>query len=357
MIGVIDTEQKLAAFLPKLHAGTWVALDTEADSLHAYPEKVCLIQISTSAGDELIDPLARFNFDPLLEALTGHELIMHGADYDLRLLCKHHEFVPGAIFDTMLAARLLGLRQFGLSNLVEHYLEVKLEKGAQKANWAMRPLTERMIRYACNDTHYLKPLSDKLKTELQAKGRLTWHQQCCAELISDCTRERPVDVDAVWRIKGSHRLSRPALAVLRELWRWREAEAVAANKPPYFVFSHEGLVAVASAAAAGEAVEPLLPRHLSERRRSGILKSVTHGLDTSPDHHPKPIRATGRHPTEGEKRRYIELQRRRDARATELGIDPTLIASRAVLSDLAHDWDRYEPELMKWQNELLAEKA
>ena len=183
MIVVIDTEQKLEAFLPTLHAATWVALDTEADSLHAYPEKVCLIQISTSAGDELIDPLARFNFDPLLEALTGHELIMHGADYDLRLLCKHHEFIPGAIFDTMLAGRLLGLRQFGLSYLVQHYLEVKLEKGAQKANWAMRPLTERMIRYTSNVTHYLKPLSDKLKTELQAKGRLGWHQQCCAELI------------------------------------------------------------------------------------------------------------------------------------------------------------------------------
>ena len=131
---MIDTEQKLAAFLPKLRAATWVAVDTEADSLHAYPEKVCLIQISTVAGDELIDPLAKASLDPLLEALSGHELIMHGADYDLRLLLKHHEFVPSAIFDTMLAARLLGDRQFGFSTLVEKYLGVKLEKGAQKAN-------------------------------------------------------------------------------------------------------------------------------------------------------------------------------------------------------------------------------
>src|SRR5258708_13294972 len=97
---------------------------------------------------------------------------MHGADYDLRLLLKHHEFVPSAIFDTMLAARLLGLRQFGLSHLVELLLGVKLEKGAQKANWALRPLTERMERYARNDTHYLKPLSDRLKTDLNANGRL-----------------------------------------------------------------------------------------------------------------------------------------------------------------------------------------
>ena len=350
---MIDTEQKLAAFLPTVRAATWVALDTEADSLHAYPEKVCLIQISTVSGDELVDPLARVNFDPLLDALTGHELIMHGADYDLRLLCKHHEFVPGAIFDTMLAARLLGLRHFGLSNLVEHYLQVKLEKGAQKANWALRPLTERMARYACNDTHYLKPLADRLKADLEAKGRLAWHQESCAQLITECTRGRPVDEDAVWRIKGSHRLSRPALAVLRELWRWRESEAVAANKPPYFVFSHEGMVAVASAAGAGEPIEPLLPRHLSERRRAGVLKTVSHGLGVLPDHQPRPLRYTGRHPSDGEKRRHLELQHRRDARAVELAIDPTLIASRATLSDLAHDWEKNQGQLMNWQRELL----
>src|SRR5262245_2534261 len=215
---MIDTEEKLKAFLPVLHAATWVAVDTEADSLHAYPEKVCLIQISTAAGDELIDPLARVNLDPLLDALSGHELLMHGADYDLRLLRKHHEFVPSAIFDTMLAARLVGHRQFGLSNLVSHYLEVNLEKGAQKANWALRPLTERMERYARDDTRYLKPLSDKLKRELEEKSRLSWHQEACAQLINESSRPRPADMESVWRIKGSHLLGRPALAILRELW-------------------------------------------------------------------------------------------------------------------------------------------
>src|SRR5204862_5009785 len=134
--------------------------------------------------------------------------------YDLRLLCKHHEFVPGAIFDTMLAARLVGLHQFGLSNLVEQFLAVKLEKGAQKANWALRPLTERMARYARNDTHYLKPLSDRLQPELEAKGRLAWHEEACARLISESSHWSPADLDSVWRIKGSHLLGRPSLAVL-----------------------------------------------------------------------------------------------------------------------------------------------
>ncbi len=350
---MVDTEQKLEAFLPVLQTATWVALDTEADSLHAYPEKVCLIQISTVAGDKLIDPLAGIKLGELLKPLSRHELIMHGADYDLRLLRKHHEFVPGAIFDTMLAARLLGMRRFGLRDLVEIYLGVKLEKGPQKANWALRPLTPRMEKYARNDTHYLKPVADRLKPELEQKGRLAWHRESCARLISDCSRHPPADLDSVWRVKGSHVLGRPALAILRELWRWRESEAIHANKPPFFVLSHQTLVDIAEGSASGRPVEPLLPRHLSERRRCGLLKAVTRGLAVSPEHHPKIPKTGGRRPTEAERRRYLELQKRRDAQAGRLEIDPTLIASRSMLSDLAHNWDKYAPELMGWQRALL----
>ena len=350
---MVDSEEKLAAFLSVLRAATWVAVDTEADSLHAYPEKVCLIQISTVSGERLVDPLAPINLDPLLAALSGHELIMHGADYDLRLLRKHHEFVPSSIFDTMLAARLLGVSQFSLGHLVEQFLGVKLEKGAQKANWAMRPLTERMERYARNDTHYLKPLADRLKPELEARGRLAWHQESCARLIVESSRERRADLDSVWRVKGSHQLGRPALAILRELWQWREGEAVRANKPPFFVISHQALVDIAAAATASRPIEPFLPRHISERRRSGLLKAVARGLGLSPEQHPKFLRSISRRPSEAERRRYLELQKLRDARAAELSIDPTLIASRATLSDLAHEWDKNAGALMMWQRELL----
>jgi ribonuclease D len=278
---------------------------------------------------------------------------MHGADYDLRLLRKHHEFVPSAIFDTMLAARLLGLRQFGLTHLVEQYLGVKLEKGPQKANWAMRPLTERMERYARNDTHYLKPLADRLRPELAAQGRLAWHQESCARLVQDSTNDPPADKDAVWRVRGSHLLERSALAVLRELWHWRETEAIGANKPPFFIVSHEALVQLAGAAAADEPLQPLLPARMSERRRGSLMKAVARAQALAPEHYPKPLRRVGRHPSEGERRQFADLQKRRDARATSLGIDPTLIASRATLSDLAHDWARHAGELMNWQRELL----
>ena len=353
---MIDTEEKLAEYLPGLRAAAWVSLDTEADSLHAYPEKVCLIQISITGSDRLVDPLSKINLEPLLDALNAHVLIMHGADYDLRLLEKHHEFVPSAIFDTMLAGRLLGERQFGLSALVEKFLGIKLDKGPQKANWAQRPLTERMEKYARADTHHLKPLADKLRSELAARGRLEWHQESCAQLIVHCAKPQVIDLDLMWRVKGSAKLSRPALAVLRELWRWREREAIRANRPPFFVVNHEKLVDIAAVAALNRPVDPLLPRQLSPRRRAGLMEAITAGLAVPDSAQPEILRHHFQRPTDAEFRRYRELEKIRDAHAEKLAIDPALIASRPVLGDLARDWDNYAPSLMNWQRELLRKK-
>ena len=350
---MIATDAKLASFLPEIKSATWLALDTEADSLHAYPEKACLIQISIAGHDRLIDPLANINLEPLLKALNAHELIMHGADYDLRLLRKHHEFTPSAIFDTMIAARLLGERQFGLSSLAEKFLGVKLDKGLQKADWARRPLTEKMETYARNDTHHLKPLADKLKLELQQKNRLAWHQESCARLVAECSQPAVLDEDAVWRIKGSSKLRRPALAVLRELWHWRENEAVAANRPPFFILNHEKLVTIANAAADNHQLENLMPPRMSPRRRDALMEAVRAGLAVPAGRQPEIIRHNFERPTETERHRYFELTKRRDAHAHKLGFDPTLIASKATLGDLARDWDKHAPELMGWQRELL----
>jgi ribonuclease D len=236
---------------------------------------------------------------------------------------------------------------------VEKYLGVKLEKGPQKANWALRPLTERMEKYARNDTHYLKTLADKLRTALEEKGRLGWHQEFCSRLIVQCTQPEPVDMDAVWRIKGSHLLGRSGLAMLRELWRWRETEAIAANRPPFFVLSHEALVDVAAAAATQRPIEPFLPRSISERRRNGVAKAIEEGRSVPADKWPKIVERKSHRPTDAERKRFMDLQTRRDAQAKALGIDPTLIASRGTLSDLARNWEKYSAELMNWQRELL----
>jgi ribonuclease D len=350
---VIDRDTKLAAFLPRLSAADWVALDTEADSLHAYPEKLCLIQISLSESDDLIDPLARLDLVPLLEALQRRELILHGADYDLRLLRRTYGFVPQAVFDTMLAARLLGSAELGLNSLVNKRLGVHLEKGPQKADWARRPLTERMATYARNDTRYLKPLEDLLRGQLLEQGRLEWHRETCARLVADCAELRPPDPERIWRVKGADKLDRRGLAVLRALWHWREGEALAANKPPYFVLKHETLAALAGATAQSRPWTALLPPRLSSRRQEGIRDAVEQALALPASQWPSTHRASGRAIHASEKRRYEKFRLKRDCQAAELGIDPSLIASRAALGALAQDWDRNHPELMDWQRRLL----
>jgi ribonuclease D len=354
---VIDTQEKLADFLPVLNSAAWLAIDTEADSLHAYPEKVCLIQVSTTAGDRLIDPLAKMDINPFLDALAGRELIFHAADYDLRLLRKHHDFTPTTIFDTMLAARLLGERQFGLGALVEKFLGVKLDKGPQKADWAQRPLTPRMEEYARNDTRFLKTLEEKLRAELIAKGRLAWHEESCARLIVESSVPSVIDPDDCWRIKGSTFLESPALAVLRELWHWREREAVAASRPPFFVLAHEKMIEIALAVSERQPVDPLIPPRMHPRRRENLLKAVAAAQAVPAEQFPAKIQHRSERPTEAEFRRFREMEKVRDRHAHELQIDPTLIAPKSVLGNLARDWELHAPELMAWQRGLLQVKG
>lgn len=350
---MIDSDLKLTEFLPVLRAATWVAVDTEADSLHAYPEKLCLVQLTTPQGDRLVDPLVGMNLQPLWVELKKHQLILHGADYDLRLLRKNHGFVPDRIFDTMLASRLLGEREFGLGSLVKKYLGIVLEKGSQKADWSKRPLTPRMEDYARHDTRHLKALSDILYAQLREKKRLAWLEQSCDRLIAECAIPASLQPDLVWRLKGSHKLGRPSLAVLRELWRWREKEAIAANKPPYFVLSHEVLVDISAAVVDHRPIDTFLPRHFSPRRLDGLNEAIQTGLALSPGEHPEVLRFHSRRHTEAQRVRFSQLEQRRNSRALELNLDPTLIASRATLLALAEDWDCHQADLMAWQRDLL----
>ena len=350
---VIDSDGKLAGFLPAIRAAEWVALDTEADSLHAYPEKLCLLQFSVAAGDFLVDPLAGMDLQPLWPELQKHRLLMHGSDYDLRLLRKNHNFVPTRIVDTMLASRLLGEREFGLTHLVQKCLGVTLEKGSQKADWARRPLTPRMEAYARNDTRYLKSLCDILQARLQELGRLSWLQESCDRLIAECAKPPPRDLDEIWRVRGSHKLSRAGLAVLREAWNWREKEAVAANRPPYFILSHETLAELSTSAAAQQSYQELFPRHFSERRREGLRQAIETALALPAHDHPNYRQTIVRRQTESERRRFNELELRRNKVAEELHIDPTIIASRAMLLDLACEQPHTANGLMAWQAKVL----
>lgn len=330
-----------------------MAIDTEADSLHAYPEKLCLLQIAIEGEAVLVDPLADVHLEPLWEAFDGREMILHAADYDLRLLFQGHHFKPTVLFDTMWAARLLGEERFGLNDVLTKFLGITLEKGAQKANWGRRPLTDRMVSYALNDVRHLRELEQILRDRLAGLGRLEWHRQTCDQLIEDCARPARVDPDQVWRIKGHDKLDSLGLAVLRELWHWREREALRTGRPPFFILSHERLSDLAGQAAEKGRATVRFPAHLTPRRRREIIETIDRALDLSPSQRPHPVRRSGRRMTRRELDDSEELRVRRDDAAGRLGLDPSLIAPKATLFALARndpgEWERVLP----WQRAFL----
>jgi ribonuclease D len=210
-----------------------------------------------------------------------------------------------------------------------------------------------MEEYARNDTRHLKTLEEKLRGELTAKGRLAWHQESCARLIAESSVPLVIDPDEVWRIKGSTFLDRAVLAVLRELWQWREREAIAASRPPFFVLAHETLIGICIAVAEHQPYEQLIPARMHPRRKENLVAAIRVAQAVPPANFPQKIIHRSQRPSEAEFRRFRELEKIRDRHAHELELDPTLIAPKSVLGDLARDWDKHAPELMKWQRELL----
>ncbi|MGC1481741.1 MAG: hypothetical protein WA771_14670 [Chthoniobacterales bacterium] len=345
---MISSEEALGEFVEGLKAHPVVALDTEADSLHCYFEKLCLIQVSTADGHDLVDPLADVSLQQFFDVFTDRRVIFHGADYDLRMLRKSGTFEPGEIFDTMIAARLCGFDALGYSALVERYFSVKLSKSSQKANWAIRPLPDQMVEYAMNDTRYLLKICEELESEIRRLDRWEWFRESI-ERVNIASREiKERDEDMVWRISGSARLSARAQSVLRVLWFWRDAESRAWDRPPFHVMGNNDLLTVSEKVSRGEAFST--PRLTNKRRRSFDV-ALALALQVPESEWPKPVRKRGRRRTQEQLDRFDELKVVRDRAAGNLNLDPSIIASRGALEavSVAEDSDA----LMSWQRELI----
>ncbi len=347
---LIATATQLTKLLPLIEPVDRVAIDTEADSLHCYREKLCLLQLSVPQGDHLVDPLANFDLAPLSRALEKKEIILHGADFDLRLLRRTFDFKAQRVFDTVIAARLLGIREFSLAALVQRYFGVELSKGSQKANWAQRPLPQRMLEYAVNDTRYLLPLAEKLEVELQGVGRLAWFQQSCQRALEQAGIDRVREVDEAWRISGAGKLRGRAAAVLREIWRWRETEAQAADRPPFHILQNHELVRAAEAFSTGDIADY---RHFSPRRRHAFREAAERALKSSEAEWPVVRRRAGSRPSAEVMRRSDQLKEQRDRITEKLGLEPAFLAPRSALEAIATDPVAATTLLVPWQRQLL----
>lgn len=347
---MIATREALADLLPLLERNQRLAVDTEADSLHCYREKLCLVQLSAPDGDFLVDPLAGLDLTPLTGLLAQKELVLHGADYDLRLLRRDLSFQPQQIFDTALAARFLGEREFSYAALVARYCDVQLTKGAQKANWALRPLSPQMETYARNDTHYLLAIAAKLEKDLVARNRMEWFRQSCERAVATSAIDRERDGEEAWRIRGSGLVRGREAAVLRALWLWRDREAARMDRPPFHILRNEQLLQAAHSVTNGS--EPAY-RHFSDRRAREFRATWEEALQLPENEWPVVARRTFARPTREMERAADEMRQRRDAAAQELGIEPSFIAPRATIDAIAAKRDHAGDLLVPWQRALL----
>jgi ribonuclease D len=355
----IDTQQAADDFLTDISGIKEIAVDTEGASFHRFIDRIYLLQISTRERSAIIDPLPIGMPKGLGEILenNGIEVVFHDADYDLRLLHQDYGWHVNHIFDTRIAAQLLGIKAFGLAALLEQFFEVKLDKKHQRADWSLRPLTQGMLDYAAQDTRYLLDLRDVLKAKLDKLGRSEWAREEFQRL-EGTKWEEDDGSGAFLRIKGARDLTRRELALLRELVPWRDSVAKELDRATFRVMGNEVLLEIArSAPRTARELSTMkgMPRGVLERGAAAILASITRGLEVAEENLPKFPRAAKWDREEDFDDRVAKLKAVRDAAATRLSLDPGVLCSRERLESIARkrpekvDDLSDVPGLRKWQ--------
>jgi ribonuclease D len=281
---LIQTPAAFEALIADLRGQNRIAVDTESNSLHAYRERVCLLQFSTTDADYVLDPLALDDLAALGPIFRDPciEKIFHAAEYDILCLRRDFGFGFSSIFDTMQAGRILGRKLAGLDRLLEDKFEVKVSKRLQKADWGARPLSQDLLQYAAQDTHYLIPLRDLLEADLREKGLLELAQE---DFRMACNHEPPAHTDRTespaWlRMRGRRDLKPKELTILKELMEWREATAARLDRPPFKVMGDDRLIGVARSQPldlAGLQAAGLTERQVQQWGRE-MLEAVGRGM-------------------------------------------------------------------------------
>ena len=343
----LDTTEAVTRHLESTRGTRELALDTEGASFHRFIDRIYLLQLSTRTSHAIIDPLPVGKIPILGELLEDPavEVVFHDADYDLRLLHQDYGWHVTNIFDTRIAAQLLGLKAFGLAALLERYFDVRLDKKHQRADWSMRPLSQDMLDYAALDTLHLLALKDRMRDELKMAGRLSWAEEEFKRLEGTRWEEEDPGL-AFLRMKGARDLDRRQLAILRELYAWRNQVASQLDRATFRVASNEMLIAVAQAApmSAGDlAMIKAVPPPIRQRHATELLEGVKRGLAIAEGELPRFPRAQRWDRDPDFDNRVNRLKVVRDAAALRLDLDPGVFCSRERLEAIA----RLEPKTLQ----------
>lgn len=319
-----------------------LAVDLEANSLYAYRERVCLIQISTEKRDYIVDPEQKLDLSGFGTVIQDPsvEKVFHAAEYDLMLLKRQYGWELQNLFDTMWAARILGVDRYGLASLLKDRHGIKLNKKYQKANWCRRPLPQAQLTYAQMDTHFLLNLRRELWTELKKAGRLEEAEEIFAEQTDVTPADNAFDPDDFWHISGAYDLNGRQQAILKALAIFRDQQARQQDRPPFKIF--EDKTALELAERAPESLEELRPIYGMSRgqiRRYGrrLLKVIHQAKD---DPLPKRPRNTNHRPPDRVAARYDRLHNWRKRRARKRGVESDVIISRQAMWELAKRYPR-----------------
>lgn len=357
----IDRQEAFDDAMSRVAAQRVIGVDTEADSLHSYFDKVCLIQISTGDEDFVIDPLKKIDLAPFGRVLADEkvEKIFHGGDYDLRILNRDFGFIVHSLFDTSVAAQLLGYEAFGLGALLERHFAVKADKAHQRADWSMRPLPPDMLAYAALDTHHLIELAAKMTGELEAAGRMEWATEEFARL--EAVRYKESEEAEPWRrVKNIGGLDRQSLAVVRDLHGWRDGLARRADRPPFKVIGNEQLVEIAKARpqSPGELAKvKSVARFHTERYGRDILRVVKAALETPESELPDKSAPRPWMRDREVEQRVDRMKKVRDRLAKELAVDASILAPRHVLVSIAESGSLDGSTAMReWQKRLMGDE-
>jgi ribonuclease D len=361
----LDTAAAVEQFTTEIAGVSEIALDTEGASFHRFIDRIYLLQLSTRERHAVIDPLpigAPAGLGALLEN-PAVEVVFHDADYDVRLLQQDYGWQIRNIFDTRIAAQLLGYTAFGLAALLERFFDVKLDKKHQRADWSMRPLTVDMLDYAAQDTRYLLELKDRMSAELERTGRMAWAMEEFALLEGTRWTDEEPGMSYL-RLKGARDLSRRELAVLRELVPWRDVVAGSLDRATFRVLGNEQLLDIArTQPQTKDALSRIkgMPRAILEQRGAELLDAVRRALAVPDAELPKFPRAARWDRDPDFDTRVSALKTARDAAAKRLELDPGVLCSRDRMEAVARrnpasvEEVAEVPELRRWQVAELAE--
>lgn len=330
----VDSQPAFDELMGLLQKEKILAVDTEANSLFAYREQVCLIQISTEKTDYIVDPLSLDDLTFLGQIFKNPKIekVFHASEYDILILHDDFNFEFNNLFDTMLAAQILGREKLGLDSILDEIVGVKVNKKHQRANWGKRPLPDDMLNYAQMDTHYLFKVRQTLAEELEEKGLTAIAAEDFARACQVHRQPKEENIASCWRINGARKLSPQKAAVLAKLCEYREDVAKKRDLPVFKVLSAKTLLALAeeSPTSINQLQNLNIPgQKVLVRHAEGLVQAIRDGLAAKPELPPRKERLDDSYLA-----REKALRNWRKLKARKMKVNSAVVLPREIMYDL-----------------------